>query len=150
MSNNEYLRNDAKGCTPWFPIRIMLGMVIALAPMAASAQSTTLYVQPKFLFNDSRTPAPIRGTLGAAWADVQAADDYCNIAGTCYSVLNLHPVEFGDNQGVTFDGIVYQQYYDQQICPDCITNPDWGAISTSNACPAGASSAGYYNSPSKI
>jgi hypothetical protein len=123
----------------------------ALWASTANAQSYTIYVEPRFLYNATGTP--YRDTLAAAWSDVQAAFDYCNIVpagSTCYQVQNLHPDTTGA-LAFMLDGIWYWQYFDQQVCSTptglptvCNTSTDWSSIQTTYVCPTNFG-AGYYD-----
>jgi RHS repeat-associated protein len=133
----------------------LLGAFAALAALwgtPASAQSYTIYTEPKFIYNSS-IPTPYRATLDEAWSDVQAAEDYCTIvpAGTtCYNVQNLHPDTTGP-YGFMLDGVWYWNYFDGQTCSTptgyptvCNTVSDFSAIQTSYVC-APNFGAGYYD-----
>jgi RHS repeat-associated protein len=123
----------------------------ALWGTPACAQSYTVYLEPIFLYNATGTP--YRDTLAAAWSDVQAAFDYCNVVpagSTCQQVQNLHPDTTGP-YGFMLDGIWYWQYWDEQVCSTptglptvCNTSTDVSSIQTSYVCPPNFG-AGYYD-----
>jgi len=140
MSNNECSGKAAQGRTLSFRIRIVMGILVVLIPMAASAQATTIYVQPKFLYNDfGRYSTPFRDTPQQAFADVQAIEDV-TINGTTYTDLNLRPAPAGTTHtfDYSFDGFPYIYYYDQTQCPqvgNCNYTTDAGAGRTHTRAP---------------
>jgi RHS repeat-associated protein len=155
MLDRGGLRNSVKRRTLSL---ILFAGIAAMWTTAAMAQSHTIYLSPAFLYNgplafSGGIYTPYRTSLSAAWADVQAAADYCTTTSggtTCYSVQNLHPNTTGP-LAYQFDGIWYWQYYDMTICQTptgspttCNLTPDVEPIETGTACPDG-SGGGNYN-----
>jgi hypothetical protein len=58
-------------------LSMILGLLGALWGPAALAQSHKIYVEPQWLYNSGNFPTPIRTTLAASWADVQA-EAFCS------------------------------------------------------------------------
>ncbi len=122
---------------------LLLGALAALWAIFASAQSTfTIYAEPNFTwngFNRQTAGTPYESSLAASFADVQAAWDYCDYLGNCYTLLSLHPDNgVFSSPPIEIDGVPFLNDFNEQVCSPaggCTVSSNAGFIQLSTNCP---------------